>query len=1173
MQQQQQQHQYQQQHQHHVQQQQHQLHQQRISSLPAFPVSPSTVGPSQASSSNGIGPPPHASYGPNDARSIQNSPVMAHPSLQHIAMTNGPQMQLQRQQQQQQQQQQQLQHHPHPHATRASPSPAKQQYRQVQHEHQQQLQQPSSPHYATHQQQPHQQQQQQPQQPQPPPQRPRPSSAGDRRLGTDQSLREMGGTTITATFPTTTGDWLQHHDRLPQPQLQPQNPNVHPSSEQAQAQGQHAAPLRFGDLRSIFHSYILDYLQKSGLYTAAHAFLRDVPTTPIRPLGPGQAHPASYKGKGRMHESDASCNSPEIDPRTIPQANVQIESPAGFLFEWWTIFYEVFRRRAGPNGVLSSRELVDMSHHAIDVGTRNSSGPSRGPTPVNSQQQSPRRVTAVPPGLQQQQYQRQQQPQPQQYQGNYAGQPSPHPDASAANPTLVRPPPQRIIIASAGSYASGRGGPLSSGGPNSSAYSTPGGAAPQQHATIQASQASQIPPQRGIMANTMGGHGGPPGGPHQTQMQETQPPGPLQRQLSHRATPAQGLHPSQSLQDGPHSGLEPQGQRSACPQSSEQHQRFDAQNESMDMHAPAAMYSGDRQSLINGAQHLTGPPHLSKQQHPQQPQQQHQPVYSGPPQQSAYHSHAQAQSQMENQRQPAPSPLPVVGRSPGHQYPHANASVGSSAELSSQVQALALHQQRVMLANRRSSPTGQGPTMHSNAPGLYASRSDVNSNPPSPAKRFIAANGGSNNGIESQAQHPQPPLAVNTSSPYANGTHGGYGSPVRPDQYGGNYQPVGPAPTPESSSHYASADDASASFRRLASLPNPNNLNSASAMTNAAASSRGFQNSNGANGSSRSSSTTPRLQAIDQTVALQQEISRSQLQAHQLEGHMSAPAVRNVLTPSASATGSKTPAATPGANGLVGAPETPSQYITSPAMLQTPTPQTSRAISPHATTSATTPGSLPMALKQSNTTAAKRKREVAKEASAATKKLRAASAAIAKPPRGGPNERKRSPSAASATTPANVALPPTPSPAVVDTPLPSSTPAPTGIVAPDSTETDPTPSGTVVATPDNLSDSSIFFNPATLEASDPISKLGSTTGGGYYTLDDGGSIGSEHAGVNETGAGAGAGAMTSDEIDALFATSTNSLGSAVPDQEQFVDYTSFFNGANFDGFESLDLTA
>ena len=171
-------------------------------------------------------------------------------------------------------------------------------------------------------------------------------------------------------------------------------------------------------------SYILDYLQKQGFHTTAAAFLQDAPDTNVR--RPATADRASQKGKGRAfpedelkpNASDLEANSP-LPPRGVsgddgnspgglavgadsiastnsslsnygfgaaqsngtsppqsspesahialqPRALVQIETREGFLFEWWAVFWDVFRARTNKGGSPSARTFVEVSNATID---------------------------------------------------------------------------------------------------------------------------------------------------------------------------------------------------------------------------------------------------------------------------------------------------------------------------------------------------------------------------------------------------------------------------------------------------------------------------------------------------------------------------------------------------------------------------------------------------------------------------------------------------------------------------------------------------------------------------------------------------------------------------------------------------------------------------------------
>ncbi|KAK4705776.1 hypothetical protein P7C70_g439, partial [Phenoliferia sp. Uapishka_3] len=179
--------------------------------------------------------------------------------------------------------------------------------------------------------------------------------------------------------------------------------------------------------RILFHSYILDYLQKQGFHSTAAAFLQDAPDTNVQRTTPLDR--ATNKGKGRSFneddqkasssdfesnspapprgssgddlnspsgplgaESTASTNSslsnfgfgapqsngtspPQSSPESghlalQPRALVQIETREGFLYEWWAVFWDVFRARSGKGGTPPARAFVDVSNATLDAITQ-----------------------------------------------------------------------------------------------------------------------------------------------------------------------------------------------------------------------------------------------------------------------------------------------------------------------------------------------------------------------------------------------------------------------------------------------------------------------------------------------------------------------------------------------------------------------------------------------------------------------------------------------------------------------------------------------------------------------------------------------------------------------------------------------------------------------------------
>ncbi|GAA6042814.1 hypothetical protein JCM8097_004440 [Rhodosporidiobolus ruineniae] len=249
--------------------------------------------------------------------------------------------------------------------------------------------------------------------------------------------------------------------------------------------------------RTLFHSYLLDYLQRAGYYSTAAALLSDIPSLPTNPsrsypsssassssappaqnplflaspaaLSPQKlpvspTHPHGLAGHSptpsptRATAQGGSSGNPSgtspqnadtvgsttssmssggashygFDPlrgpgeegeegdgraegkrvtgggrRRIPGAVVPVESEQGFLYEWWSVFWDVYRAKSnrlggGFNTAAAARSFVEASSAAVDLAM---------------QRQGPPRQPFLPPPPQQQQQQQQQQqypPQPRQ---------------------------------------------------------------------------------------------------------------------------------------------------------------------------------------------------------------------------------------------------------------------------------------------------------------------------------------------------------------------------------------------------------------------------------------------------------------------------------------------------------------------------------------------------------------------------------------------------------------------------------------------------------------------------------------------------------------------------------------------------------------------------------------
>lgn len=150
-------------------------------------------------------------------------------------------------------------------------------------------------------------------------------------------------------------------------------------------------------------SYIFDYLQKAGFHGAALALLKDAPETPVTITS---EQPGS-KGKGREEDvwsskdemadwpgaegdvgdsvgstgsatthfgfnhpgkTDSSNSPKEISPKfphsALPAGT--IDSPQGFLLDWFGTFWEGFRARSGRGGAVADKAFSEAAAAGVE---------------------------------------------------------------------------------------------------------------------------------------------------------------------------------------------------------------------------------------------------------------------------------------------------------------------------------------------------------------------------------------------------------------------------------------------------------------------------------------------------------------------------------------------------------------------------------------------------------------------------------------------------------------------------------------------------------------------------------------------------------------------------------------------------------------------------------------
>ncbi|BGP22400.1 transcription regulator [Rhodotorula toruloides] len=118
--------------------------------------------------------------------------------------------------------------------------------------------------------------------------------------------------------------------------------------------------------------------------------------------GGGTGSPLKRTSQANSRNISGSSTSGEPSTLRIPAAKVQIETDQGFLYEWWSVFWDVFRakatgaaRNANP---AAARSFVQASSAAVDVAMQrqaNAHAQARAQAEANQQAQAQGRRPAV----------------------------------------------------------------------------------------------------------------------------------------------------------------------------------------------------------------------------------------------------------------------------------------------------------------------------------------------------------------------------------------------------------------------------------------------------------------------------------------------------------------------------------------------------------------------------------------------------------------------------------------------------------------------------------------------------------------------------------------------------------------------------------------------------------
>lgn len=118
-----------------------------------------------------------------------------------------------------------------------------------------------------------------------------------------------------------------------------------------------------------FHSsYILDYLRKQGFHAAAYALQQDIPDISL-PSPSGHRNPSNRPYPNRLEDHHSQGSSPDFDSSSLA-TSLQIETPTGFLFDWWSVFWDVLQARNGKGPALSAKAFTEATNAAVESTSR-----------------------------------------------------------------------------------------------------------------------------------------------------------------------------------------------------------------------------------------------------------------------------------------------------------------------------------------------------------------------------------------------------------------------------------------------------------------------------------------------------------------------------------------------------------------------------------------------------------------------------------------------------------------------------------------------------------------------------------------------------------------------------------------------------------------------------------
>jgi len=97
---------------------------------------------------------------------------------------------------------------------------------------------------------------------------------------------------------------------------------------------------------SLFNSYVYDFLKRSGAHETARTYLREGENLKIKNDGANSINGGGNSG------SDNNVGGP------LPDADVPVQAPEGFLYEWWTVFWDIYSVKLNRQGTMEAQRYV-----------------------------------------------------------------------------------------------------------------------------------------------------------------------------------------------------------------------------------------------------------------------------------------------------------------------------------------------------------------------------------------------------------------------------------------------------------------------------------------------------------------------------------------------------------------------------------------------------------------------------------------------------------------------------------------------------------------------------------------------------------------------------------------------------------------------------------------------